>query len=291
MPEFHHALSVAVEEDLLPLSALLYRRGVIHRIFEDGGRQVVMVEREAQAQQVQALYRAWRAGEVQIELSPQEHRIGPARFAIQWRQAPVTLGLIVLSVCGFLLVYLSAPMIWVSFLTFTPFQLRGEEILFKSFNGQYWRLVTPVFLHFGWLHIVFNSLWLWELGRRVEQVLGHFNMVMLFLVIAVVSNVSQFAFGGAGLFGGMSGVVYGLLGFSWVAPLLQPRWQIQPSSPIMLFMVSWLVVCMAGVVEVLGFGAIANAAHVGGLLCGVLLGAVFGAISRTGGDKTSAAQV
>jgi GlpG protein len=286
MPEFHHALSAGVEEDLLPLSALLYQRGVMHRIFEEGGRQVVMVEREAQAQQVQALYRAWRAGEVQIELSRQLQKVEPARVAIRWRRTPVTLSLIVLSLCGFLLVYLSAPMLWVSFFTFTPFQLRGEEILFQNFSGQYWRLVTPVFLHFGWLHIVFNSLWVWELGRRVEQELGHFNTLMLFLVIAVVSNVSQFAFGGAGLFGGMSGVVYGLLGFSWVAPLLQPGWQIQPSSPIMLFMVGWLVACMAGMVEVLGFGAIANAAHVGGLLCGVLLGVVFGAISRTGGDKT-----
>ena len=147
-------------------------------------------------------------------------------------------------------------------------------------SGQYWRLVTPVFIHFGWLHIVFNSLWLWELGGRVERVLGHFNMFMLFLVIAVVSNFSQFGFGGAGLFGGMSGVVYGMLGFSWVAPLLQPQWAIQPSKSIMILMVGWLVVCMLGVVEVLGFGAIANAAHVGGLVCGALLGAVFGVFSK-----------
>ncbi len=285
MGEFYQALSVSVEEDLLPLSALLHQRGVLHRIFEEGGRQVIMVEQESQAQQVHALYRAWRAGEVQIELSRQRRTVGPTPVAMQWRQAPVTLGLIVLSICGFLLVFLSAPEAWVSALTFTPFQLRGEEILFQNFNGQYWRLVTPVFLHFGWLHIVFNSLWLWDLGRRMEQVLGHFNMVMLFLVIAAVSNVSQFAFGGAGLFGGMSGVVYGLLGFSWAAPLLQPEWKIQPSAPIMLFMVGWLVACMAGMVEVLGFGAIANAAHVGGLLCGAFLGALFGALSRTSGDK------
>ena len=53
----------------------------------------------------------------------------------------------------------------------------------------------------------------------------------------------------------------------------------------MLFMVGWLVVCMVGVIEVLGFGAIANAAHLGGLLCGALLGAAFGALSRVGGDK------
>jgi len=104
-------------------------------------------------------------------------------------------------------------------------------------------------------------------------------------VIAVVSDVSQYAFGGPGLFGGMSGVVYGFLGFSWVAPILHPAWRIQPSPTLMVLMVGWLVACMAGVVEVLGFGAIANGAHLGGLLCGAVLGAVFGAAARTGGDK------
>lgn len=48
----------------------------------------------------------------------------------------------------------------------------------------------------------------------------------------------------------------------------------------MLFMVGWLLACMLGVVEGLGFGAIANAAHLGGLLCGAVLGALFGLISR-----------
>ena len=92
-------------------------------------------------------------------------------------------------------------------------------------------------------------------------------------------NGSQYAFGGDGLFGGMSGVVYGLLGFSWVAPMLQPAWRIQPTPALMLFMVGWLVLCMAGLVEVLGFGAIANAAHLGGLICGAVLGALFGLVS------------
>ena len=128
---------------------------------------------------------------------------------------------------------------------------------------------------------MFNSLWLWELGSRVESVLGSLNMLALFLVIAMVSNGSQYAFGGPGLFGGMSGVVYGLLGFCWVAPLLQPRWKIQPAPVIVIFMIGWLLVCMVGLVEVLGFGTIANAAHLGGLLCGIVLGGAFGALARS----------
>lgn len=288
MADFHPALSVPVEEDLLPLSTLLHQRGVAHRIFEEGGQQVVLVARAEQAPQVQQLYRAWRSGEVRIELAAQQPVSQATPVTSQWQGVPVTLCLIILSFCGFLLVYLHAPMNWLNYLTFSPMRLAGGgQLLFDSMDGQYWRLVTPAFLHFGWLHIVFNSLWLWDLGGRVEQVLGHFNMFMLFLVIAVVSNASQFAFDSNSLFGGMSGVVYGMLGFSWVAPLLQPRWQIQPSRSIMLLMVGWLLFCMVGVVEVLGFGAIANAAHLGGLLCGAVLGALFGALSRYSDDKDS----
>jgi len=284
MAELYRALSVDINEDLKPLASVLAQHGVPCRIFEEGGRQVVMVERADHAEQVRRLYAAWREGRVQIEPVPQSV---PAtlRPPVQWRRAPVTLCLAVLCVIGFGLVYLHAPMSWLSVLTFQPFTLQGDDIQFYPIDGQYWRLVTPVFLHFGWLHIVFNTLWLWDLGGRVEMVLGHFNMLMLFLVIAVVSNASQFMFSGPGLFGGMSGVVYGLLGFSWVAPLLRPAWRIQPPTAVMVLMVGWLVACMAGVVEVLGFGAIANAAHLGGLICGGVLGAVFGAVGNSGGDK------
>ena len=277
MTEFYPALSVDVEEDLLPLSAILQQRGVVHRIFEKNGRQVLAVQRAAQAEEVTSLYRAWRSGELRIDLARRGGR-PPLLATASWRSVPVTAALILLSVCGFLLFYLSATH-WLAYLTFTPFQVVDGRPVFDGMQGQYWRLVTPAFLHFGWLHIVFNSLWLWELGGKVERVMGHINMFLLFLVIAIVSNGSQFAFGGAGLFGGMSGVVYGLLGFSWVAPLFQPAWRIQPSPALMLFMVGWLVVCMVGLVEVLGFGAIANAAHLGGLICGAVLGALFGMMS------------
>jgi rhomboid protease GlpG len=278
MTDFHPALSVSVEEDLLPLSALLHQRGVVHRVFEENGQQVLAVQRRTQASEVVSLYRRWRTGDVTIELSRQERTAAPAS-TVSWRMVPVTTLLILCSIVGFLLIYLRAPFAWLGYLTFSPFQLVDGKPVFDSIGDQYWRLVTPAFLHFGWLHIVFNSLWLWELGGKVERVMGHMNMFLLFLVIAMVSNVSQFAFGGPGLFGGMSGVVYGLLGFSWVAPIFQPAWRIQPTSTLMLFMVGWLVVCMIGLVESLGFGAIANAAHLGGLICGAVLGALFGMMS------------
>ena len=290
MQDTYQALSVALEEDLLPLSGLLHQHGVMHRIFEEGGRQIVLVGRQDQAQQVQDLYQAWRAGDVRIERTRHASQDTTIPIRVVLLNAPVTLALILLSIGGFLM-YLYTPMNWLNALSFSSSQVSDNQGLFQAIDGQYWRLITPAFLHFGWLHIVFNCLWLWDLGRRVEQVMGHLNMFMLFLVIAVVSNASQFEFGGGGLFGGMSGVVYGLLGFSWIAPQLQPAWPIQPPKAIMIFMVGWLVVCMSGMVEVLGFGAIANAAHLGGLLCGAVVGAVFAGFSRLDSDKAAAPKV
>jgi GlpG protein len=295
MTDFHTALQVNLNEDLLPLSALLHQRGIAHRVYEEGGRQVLKVEVAEHVADVQALYQSWRKGDLKIELSRRKsknlagHLSGSSASA--WQRAPITLLFVALSICGFLLMWLPDGRPYQALFTFLPFQFAAGQLTFGSMDGQYWRLVTPMFLHFGWLHIVFNCLWLWDLGPRIEQVIGHFNTFMLFLAIAVVSNISQFQFAEPGIFGGMSGVVYGLLGFAWVGPLVQPAWRIQPSPAIMLFMVGWLVACMIGLVEVLGFGKVANSAHLGGLICGALLGLIFGSMSRFSGDKGTQPQL
>ena len=274
------ALSVDISEDILPLSAVLHQRGVPHRIYEEKGMQVLAVEHIDKIEEVNELYRAWRSGEFRIEIVKQK-RVGISPNNAVWRSAPLTMALIVLSICGFALVYFPFSSQWVSEFTFMPYSFRGTQIEFYQHVGEYWRFITPAFLHFGWLHIVFNCLWLWDLGVRVERVMGSVNMLLLFLVIALVSNAAQFIYGGPSVFGGMSGVVYGLLGFSWAGSLCQPNWQIRPPNPVMIFMVGWLILCVLGVVEVLAFGAVANAAHVGGLVVGVCLGAAFGLLSRT----------
>lgn len=192
-------------------------------------------------------------------------------FLAALRPVPVTAGLLALSLLGFLLVYLRVPVSWIALFTFTPFELGPSGPVFREASWQPWRLVTPAFLHFNWLHIVFNGLWTWELGRRIESTVGSLSTLGLFLVVAMVANVSQYLFGGVGLFGGMSGVVYGFLGFAWLGERLRPRWRMAPPPGVMAFMLGWLAICVFGLVEVLGFGAIANAAHIGGLAAGLLL--------------------
>ena len=279
MADSYIVLQAPLEEDLLPLTALLRSRGVPHRIYEEEGQQVLAVFDRQHVQPVSSLYQAWRRGEVTIE--PGTARpVANTGNRFQWRQSPVTVLFGLLSVALFAAFMLGAPQQWIGWLTFTPFEIRAGQLYFLPMGEQYWRLITPIFLHFGWLHITFNTLWLWELGSKVERVTGSPNTLGLLLVIALVSNICQYQFGGPGLFGGMSGVVYGLLGFCWVAPLIQPRWVIQPTRAIMLFMVGWLFLCLFGVVESLGFGAIANAAHLGGLVIGAVLGAIFALLSR-----------
>src|SRR6266853_1022949 len=89
-------------------------------------------------------------------------------------------------------------------------------------HGQIWRLFTPMFIHFNALHILFNMLWLRDLGSMIEGRQSSWHLAILVLVIAAGSNLAQFYFGHYPNFGGMSGVVYGLLGYIWMRGRFDP---------------------------------------------------------------------
>ena len=74
----------------------------------------------------------------------------------------------------------------------------------------------------------------------------------------------------------MSGVVYGLLGFCLLESRINPVSSLRLPAALLWFMLGWLFLCMIGLVEAVGFGAIANSAHVGGLFSGVVLGMLAG---------------
>jgi len=190
------------------------------------------------------------------------------------RSVPMTLLFIAFGIAGFLLLYLNAPITWISQFTFTDFRMQNGQLVFFPAAGEYWRLLTPIFLHFGWLHITFNSLWMWELGALIEQRLGSMLLTLLVLGCGVGSNLAQYLYTGPSLFGGLSGVVYALLGFCWVYNAVLPAAGLGVPRGIILFMLAWLVFCMLGPTEALGLGSIANAAHLGGLVLGCACAAV-----------------
>ncbi len=158
-------------------------------------------------------------------------------------------------------------------LVFEAGQLYALPLEYGLQQGQYWRLLTPVFLHFGLMHLIMNSVWFWELGRRIEMHQGSWFMLLLFVFSGVFSNYVQYWFSGPSLFGGLSGVLYALLGFCWIYQLLRPVAAYRLPKGVVGLMLGWLLLCLSGVVTALGFGQIANAAHISGLLLGCAAGA------------------
>lgn len=148
----------------------------------------------------------------------------------------------------------------------------GLKDLLRS--GQVWRFVTPVFLHFGVMHILFNLMWLRNLGSAIEYVRGSRRFLLLFLILAVVSNTVQFLWSGPA-FGGMSGVVFGLIGYVWMKGRTQPWLGLGLQPDQIVYSILWLLLCMGGVL-----GPIANGAHLGGFITGILIGSRQALLSR-----------
>ncbi len=133
-------------------------------------------------------------------------------------------------------------------------------------DGEVWRLLTPMFLHFGALHLVFNMMWMWRLGPQVESNHGSWLLVVLVVVSEVVGNLAQYAVSGPA-FGGMSGVVYALFGFVWMRAQYDRKHRYALSDVNALLMMGWFVLCATGFV-----GPIANLGHAGGLVVGLAFG-------------------
>ncbi len=133
-------------------------------------------------------------------------------------------------------------------------------------SGEVWRLLTPIFIHFNVLHILFNMLWLRDLGSMIEGRQSSFVLALLVLVIGVCSNLGEFLVMQP-VFGGMSGVVYGLLGYIWIRGKLDPGSGLFLHPTTVWMMIAWFVLCWSGLI-----GHIANVAHTVGLFMGVAWG-------------------
>ncbi len=146
-------------------------------------------------------------------------------------------------------------------------ELAFHPTLAQFTDWQAWRYVTPAFIHFSVLHLVFNLLWWWYLGGQIEQRLGSGKLFILLIVGAALPNIAEF-FASGPRFGGLSGVVYALLGYSWLRTRLQPDCGLAMPPALMGFMLVWLVL---GFLDMLGTPT-ANMALLVGLLVGLAQG-------------------
>ena len=198
---------------------------------------------------------AWQSGET-VDLIPVKS-FSAAKTLYDLKQAPFTSGILAICLVIYLLsmVGISAPYLW---LTIQPIAILLD-------TGQWWRILGPALIHFSVLHIAFNLLWWWTLGKQIEKTFGLSSLVMLFVFSAAVSNVAQLLVSGPN-FGGLSGVVYALVGCVWWLGWLKPDWGISIPKPIVGFLLVWLAVGYLDVLPV----HMANTAHTVGLICGCL---------------------
>jgi GlpG protein len=133
-------------------------------------------------------------------------------------------------------------------------------------SGQIWRLITPIFIHFGPTHLIFNMIILYDLGRLIEIAQGTKRLALLVVLIGIGSNVGQYLIGGP-FFGGMSGVLYGMVGYIWLRSHSDPSSGLMISPMTLGVMLVWFFLCLFGIIP-----GVANGTHAVGLVMGMIWG-------------------
>jgi GlpG protein len=148
-------------------------------------------------------------------------------------------------------------------------------------RGEVWRLITPAFIHYDWMHIIFNMIWLYSFGTLIEDRRGSFFTLLLVLSLAITSNVGQGVESSfrnyLATFGGMSGVGYGLFGYLAVKAKYdsRERYFLPPGTTFMAML--WFLLCILRDIPPFShlladaIPPIANTAHAVGLIVGAVI--------------------
>ena len=160
-------------------------------------------------------------------------------------------------------------------ISFLAFSQGGSDLLAALWldkrglaAGEWWRLVTPVLVHGGLLHLLFNMYFLYLVGPLVEQLYGPVRFLLLYVLTAAAGSAASYLFGGPAPSVGASGAIFGLCGVLLAVsavhrPILDRR------GRAIMSQIGALVVL--NLIIGFGFGAlldapIDNSAHIGGLL-------------------------
>lgn len=183
-----------------------------------------------------------------------------AHWRLNWRSKPfITYGFLLIIVLMFIIMTIDGgsenPMTLVKY---------GAKFNFSIISGDWWRLITPAFLHIGSTHLILNALVIYFLGMQIEKVIGHFRYFLLLLLSALLGNAASFAFSSA-ISAGASTAIFGLFASTLVLAKLYPYQRgIQDLSK------NYFVLILLNVVFGLFSGSVDNAGHIGGLIGGYL---------------------
>ena len=149
-------------------------------------------------------------------------------------------------------------------------------------QGEVWRFITPVFIHIGVLHLVLNSYALSIVGQQVERLYGTARFATLYVLMGVSGVAGSYLFSPNALSAGASGAIFGLFGVLLI-------FAIRHRHTVPRFLGRAIrvgILPVIGINLIIGFlvPVIDNAAHIGGLLAGMVLAAVVG--YKTPGSRT-----
>lgn len=261
--------------DTRELRKALWHYRIGHRITDEADGQLLWVADPNQHAELTQLVASWERGEPLFGDQPQKRSLTTGNAWATLRRVPVTALIIGLSLVVFALTGVFGDLVIMA-LTIVPVAVSGGQLVYGSlsdalFSGQVWRLLSPAFLHFGWMHLIFNLMWVWYFGRQIEALQGSRAMLWLLFVAGIGANVAQYVTGTV-LFGGMSGVVYALLAHVWLMSRRVPHSGFFVPQMLVVFMLGWMVFTMTDLAGSVGFGNVANEAHLGGLLVGLATG-------------------
>jgi membrane associated rhomboid family serine protease len=149
-------------------------------------------------------------------------------------------------------------------------------------QGQYWRFITPIFLHANALHVGLNMFNLVILGVFLERLFGHMRFLLIYLLTGIIACIASFYFAPQEISVGASGAIFGLVGAYSIFVLVHRQAFPRGGIPA----ISWLLVIVALNLSI-GFfiSNVDNYAHIGGLLSGCLFGWIFTPLYRLSGSN------
>lgn len=266
----------AAETDLHVLAHNLRAAELPHQFTDEIDGQLLWVpDREvaAKVQVVVNLYLRDPDKIVQTHPHPKKNAPMPESPIPKFSQAPITYVLLALSILGYLMGM--APLSWRQPLYFFPIPLDGfvwpAVWHYWLATHEYWRIITPTFLHWSAVHIIFNGLALVDFGGRLERQLPRMAYLGLFLFTAIVSNFGQFTFVPRVDFGGISGALFGYFGCILAIQWLAPKSALRLPLVFVLFSMGMLAAGIMGFLDKV-IGPMANGAHLTGLAAGFVYG-------------------
>ena len=278
------AMQLPSDLDLQGFSEFLKARNIQHRITLVGVEQVIWVGSHIEQAQLVSFFQQWQhdnrsSGQRPSKQSTLISAIG--RLRVNAARFPLTIGLLLANLVAFPLGLAASNGEHGELfqnMMLVAFEIRGDRIYFADLaytldSGQYWRLLSPMLIHFGWLHLTFNLLWVWEIGRRIEFLHGASMFILLTLFSGLLANLAQYWLTGVSLFGGMSGVLFGFIGYCMVWDAFSTGRRFGIARSIYIGMLVFLIIGFTGAFDSLGLGNLANGAHVGGFIAGVVTAA------------------